>query len=248
MIKMKYRLFPEIFVKKIINIIRMSKDKETARRRLKQNLKLDDIEIDYILSYKLKYLMEQNLQNKLDYFINRLINIHDLTSSISYEQVIKILENNNISYKTYETNDYEYYLSKGYKCDCPVDDLIIIEISNPNHNKHIEIQIDKEMNCLIDLYFGSYWFEHYGCSTEKEFINLYIDTIKKIISDEITIVTYHSKENNKWYGDRCFYKDSNPNLDDTKEKEDYLERLYKRNLDKKTKVDVYSWSKYTQIN
>ena len=180
--------------------------------------------------------------------MNRITNIHDLTNSISYEKVINILKNYNIYYKTYETNDYDYYLSKGYKCDCPVADLIIIEISNSNHNKHIEIQIDKEMNCLLDLYFGSYWFEHYGCSTEKEFENLYIDTIKKIISDEITIVTYHSKEKNKWYEDRCFYKDANPDFDDTKEKEEYLEKLFKKQLNKKTKVEVYSWTQYTQIN
>ena len=57
MIKQKYRLFPRLFVKRIIKIIKTSKDRETARENMKRKLKLDDVEVDYILSYKLKKLI-----------------------------------------------------------------------------------------------------------------------------------------------------------------------------------------------
>ena len=49
MIKQKYRLFPRLFTKRIIKIIKTSKDRETARENMKRKLKLDDVEVDYIL-------------------------------------------------------------------------------------------------------------------------------------------------------------------------------------------------------
>ena len=39
MIKLRYRLFPGLFIKKILNIIKKSKDRETAKVNLKQKLK-----------------------------------------------------------------------------------------------------------------------------------------------------------------------------------------------------------------
>ncbi len=248
MIKQKYRLFPQLFVKRIIKIIKTSKDREIARENMKRKLKLDDVEVDYILSYKLKKLIEFNLKDKFKYFIDRLIDIHYLSNSISCDEVIDILENKNIAFRKYEISDSDYFYKKGSIRDCSIVDLIILEITNPNHEKHIEIQIDKEMNCVVDLYFGSYWFEYYGCYTKQEFSDKYIETIKKIKNDEIKIVSYHSKKNNKWFGDRRFDKDNNPELDDTKEMEEYLAKLNKKKPGNNVVAYVYNWSEFSQIN
>lgn len=161
---------------------------------MKKKLKLDDIEIDYILSYKLEKLIELNVKDKIEYFIYRLIDIRYISNSLSYDKVVNILNNHNIVFEKYEIADVGYFLKKGSQLDCSIVDLIILEITNPNHDKHIEIQIDKEMNCVVDLYFGSYWFEFLGCLTEQEFNETYIDIINKIMNDEIKIVSYPSKK------------------------------------------------------
>lgn len=246
MIKLRYRLFPELFIKKILNIIKKSKDRETAKVNLKQKLKLEDAEIEFILSYKLKYLIEQNMKNEHEMFINRLCEIQYLSKNINYDVAIKLLNEHNIPFNKYEISDYDYFRKKGSPIKCPSTELIILEITNPNHHKHLEIQVDKQMNCVVDLYFDSYWFEYYGCTTEQEFIDIYIETIKKVMNNEMTIVTYYS--NNKWIGDRCFYKDANPELDDTEEMNEYFSKLNKKRINKKIVIEKYSWNEYKKIN
>ena len=79
-----------------------------------------------------------------------------------------------------------------------------------------------------------------------ELTNYTIETIKKVMNNEMTIVTYYS--NNKWIGDRCFYKDANPELDDTEEMNEYFSKLNKKRINKKIVIEKYSWNEYKKIN
>ena len=58
MIKLKYKLLPQSFVNKIVKTIQLSENSEIAKSNLKNKFGLDDLEVKYILGYKLKYLIE----------------------------------------------------------------------------------------------------------------------------------------------------------------------------------------------
>ena len=140
------------------------------------------------MSFKLTYLIELVRTNNLKYFIRRLTNIHRLGGCLRLSNIVKILENNNISYRKYETTDYDYYKQKGLKLDCATCDLVILEIANPNHNQHLEIEIDKVLDSVVDLWFGTYWFEYYECHNEQEFIDSYLNTIKEVMKNKMTFL------------------------------------------------------------
>ena len=158
MIKNKYKLFPKHFVNGIIKTIQISENLDTAKENLKIKFDLDDLEVKCILSFKLTYLIELVRSNNLKHFIRRLKDIHRLDGCLGLNDIVNILEKNNIAYRKYETTDYDYYKKKGSKLDCATCDLVILEITNPNHNQHLEIEIDKVLDSVVDLWFGTYWF------------------------------------------------------------------------------------------
>lgn len=242
MIKLKYKLFPQSFVNKIVKTIRLSENSDVAKSNLKYKFGLDDLEIKYILGYKLKYLIELVNTNNVREFVRRLETIHSLDGCIGLETITRILKENNISYKEYETTDYEYYNKKGSKITSPTCDLIIIEITNPNHNQHLEIEIDKSLDSVVDLWFGSYWFEYYECRSEQEFIDLYINTIKDIMKDKMKVICYHSKTNNRWHASYCYCKDGSLEMDDTEELNQHMDKLRKSNSFFNSIVYCFDWS------
>ena len=124
MIKLKYKLFPQSFVNKIVKTIRLSENSDIAKSNLKNKFGLDDLEVKYILAYKLKYLIELVNTNNVREFVRRLETIHSLDGCIGLETITRILKENNISYKEYETTDYEYYNKKGSKLTSPTCDRI----------------------------------------------------------------------------------------------------------------------------
>ena len=79
-------------------------------------------------------------------------------------------------------------------CTC---DLVILEITNPNHNQHLEIEIDKVLDSVVDLWFGTYWFEYYECHNEQEFIDSYLNTIKEAIHIFNESIPQATKDSNK---------------------------------------------------
>lgn len=248
MIKLKYKLFPQSFVNKIVKTIRLSENSEIAKSNLKNKFGLDDLEVKYILGYKLKYLIELVNTNNVRWFIRTLGTIHSLDGCIGLETITRILKENNISYKEYETTDYEYYNKKGSKLTSPTCDRIIIEITNPNHDQHLEIEIDKSLDSVVDLWFGSYWFEYYECRSEQEFINSYIDTIKDIMKDKIKVICYHSKTNNIWHASYCYYKDENSDIDDSEDLEKHMKLLDDNKIARWEIVFCYTWSELKIYN
>ena len=242
MIKLKYKLFPQSFVNKIVKTIQLSENSEIAKINLKNKFGLDDLEVKYILGYKLTYLIELVNTNNVRWFIRILETIHSLDGCIGLENITRILKENNISYKEYETTDYEYYNKKGSKLTSPTCDRIIIEITNPNHDQHLEIEIDKSLDSVVDLWFGSYWFEYYECRSEQEFIDSYIDTIKDIMKDKMKVICYHSKTNNRWHASYCYYKDENPEMDDTEELSQHIDKLRKSKSFFNSIVYCFDWS------
>ena len=189
------------------------------------------------------YLIELVRTNNLKYFIIILTNINRLVGFLILSNIVKILENNNISYRKYETTDYDYYKQKGLKLDCATCDLVILEIANPNHNQHLEIEIDKVLDSVVDLWFGTYWFEYYECHNEQEFIDSYLNTIKEVMKNKMTFLSYHSKFNNRWYGNECYYKDENPEFDDSEDLEKRLESLRNKKVPFDTIIYCFNWSK-----
>ena len=248
MIKLKYKLFPQSFVNKIVKTIQLSENSEIAKSNLKNKFGLDDLEVKYILGYKLKYLIELVNTNNVREFVRRLETIHSLDGCIGLETITRILKENNISYKEYETTDYEYYNKKGSKITSPACDLIIIEITNPNHNQHLEIEIDKSLDSVVDLWFGSYWFEYYECRSEQEFIDSYINTIKDIMKDKMKVICYHSKTNNRWHASYCYYKDENPEIDDSEDLEKHMKLLNDNKIARRENVFCYTWSELKIYN
>ena len=176
MIKLKYKLLPKHFINGIIKTIQTSENLDIAKEKLKSRFELDDLEVKCLLSYKLTYLIELVRTNNLKHFIRRLQDIHRLGGCLGLNDIVNILEKYNIDYRKYETSDYDYYQKKGSKSDCATCDLVILEITNPNHNQHLEIEIDKVLDSVVDLWFGTYWFEYYECHNEQEFIDSYLNT------------------------------------------------------------------------
>ena len=99
MIKLKYKLLPQSFVNKIVKTIQLSENSEIAKSNLKNKFGLDDLEVKYILGYKLKYLIELVNTNNVRGFVRRLETIHSLDGCIGLETITRILKENNISYK-----------------------------------------------------------------------------------------------------------------------------------------------------
>lgn len=242
MIKFKYKLFRKHFVNGIIKTIQISENLDIVKENLKRKFDLDDLEIKCILSFKLTYLIELVKTNNLKYFIRRLTNIHRLGGCLGLSDIVKILDKNDISYRKYETTDYDYYKQKGSKLDCATCNLVIIEITNPNHNQHLEIEIDKVLDSVVDLWFGTYWFEYYECYNEQEFIDSYLNTIKEVMQNKMTFMCYHSKSNDRWYGNECYYKDENPEFDDGEDLEKRLESLRKK-VPLNTIIYCFDWNK-----
>ena len=243
MIKSKYKLFTKHFVNGIIKIIQTSENLDTAKENLKIKFDLDDLEVKCILSFKLTYLIELVRSNNLKHFIRRLKDIHRLDGCLGLNDIVNILEKNNIAYRKYETTDYDYYKKKGSKLDCATCDLVILEITNPNHNQHLEIEIDKVLDSVVDLWFGTYWFEYYKCYDEQEFIDSYLNTIKEVMQNKMTFMCYHSKSNNRWYANACYHKDENPEFDDTEDLEKRLETLRNKKFSFNTVIYCYNWEK-----
>ena len=247
MIKLKYKLFPQSFVNKIVKTIRLSENSDIAKSNLKNKFGLDDLEVKYILAYKLKYLIELVNTNNVREFVRRLETIHSLDGCIGLETITRILKENNISYKEYETTDYEYYNKKGSKLTSPTCDRIIIEITNPNHDQHLEIEIDKSLDSVVDLWFGSYWVEYYECRSEQEFIDSYIDTIKKIMKNKMKVICYQSSSDNRWYIYN-YYKDENPEIDDSEDLEKHMKLLNGNKIARRENVFCYTWSELKIYN
>lgn len=243
MIKFKYKLFPKHFVNGIIKTIQTSENSDIAKSSLKSKFNLDDLEVKCILSFKLTYLIELVRTNNLKYFIRRLINIHRLDGCLGLSDIVNILKKNNIAYRKYEITDYDYYKQKGSKLDCATCDLVILEITNPNHNQHLEIEIDKVLDSVVDLWFGTYWFEYYECYNEQEFIDSYLNTIKEVMQNKMTFLCYHSKLNNRWYGNECYYKDEILEFDDSEDLEKRLESLRNKKISCNTIIYCFNWSK-----
>lgn len=241
MIKLKYKLFPQSFVNKIVKTIRLSENSNVAKSNLKNKFGLDDLEVKYILAYKLKYLIELVNTNNVRWFIRGLETIHRLDGCIGLENITRILKENNISYKEYETTDYEYYNKKGSKITSPTCDRIIIEITNPNHDQHLEIEIDKSLDSVVDLWFGPCWFEFNECRSEQEFIDSYIDTIKKIMKNKMKVICYQSSSDNRWYIYN-YYKDGSLEMDDTEELNQHMDKLRKSNSFFNSIVYCFDWS------
>ena len=243
MIKFKYKLFRKHFVNGIIKTIQTSENLDIAKEKLKSRFELDDLEVKCLLSYKLTYLIELVRTNNLKHFIRRLQDIHRLGGCLGLNDIVNILEKYNIDYRKYETSDYDYYQKKGSKSDCATCDLVILEITNPNHNQHLEIEIDKVLDSVVDLWFGTYWFEYYECHNEQEFIDSYLNTIKEVMKNKMTFLSYHSKFNNRWYGNECYYKDENPEFDDSEDLEKRLESLRNKKVPFDTIIYCFNWSK-----
>lgn len=248
MIKFKYKLFPKHFVNGIIKTIQTSKDSNIAKENLQNKFDLDELEIKCILSYKLTSLNELFKTKNLKYFIRRLTSIHSLDGCLGLNEIIGILEKNEITYRKYETTDYDYYKQKGFNVGCSTCDLIVLEITNPYHNQHLEIEIDKVLDSVVDLWFGTFWFEYYNCYSEQAFIDSYLDTIKNAMHNKMTCVCYHSKFNNRWYGDECYYKDENPDFDDSEDLEKKLKSLRKNKPPFNTIIYCYDWEKLEIYN
>jgi DNA gyrase/topoisomerase IV subunit A len=72
--KKRIKYFPQIFIKNLINILRKSSSKEMAVSKLKEKYLLNDKQIDYIMGYSLKKLIQEiNIEYKD--FINGLISL-----------------------------------------------------------------------------------------------------------------------------------------------------------------------------
>ena len=72
MIELKYKLFPQSFVNKIVKTIQFSENSEIAKSNLKNKFGLDDLEINYILGHRLKHLIELVNTNNVRGFVRRL--------------------------------------------------------------------------------------------------------------------------------------------------------------------------------
>lgn len=242
MIKLKYKLLPKHFINGIIKTIQTSENLDIAKEKLKSRFELDDLEVKCLLSYKLTYLIELVRANNLKHFIRRLQDIHRLGGCLGLNDIVNILEKYNIDYRKYETSDYDYYQKKGSKSDCATCDLVILEITNPNHNQHLEIEIDKVLDSVVDLWFGTYWFEYYECHNEQEFIDSYLNTIKEVMQNKMTFMCYHLKSNNRWYANACYYKDENPEFDDSEDLEKRLESLRNKKVPFNAIIYCFNWS------
>ena len=70
--KKTIRYFPTLFVKNTIKILKKSVSKETACLKLKEKYLLNDKQVEYIMSYSFKKLIEEMSVEYKD-FINGLI-------------------------------------------------------------------------------------------------------------------------------------------------------------------------------
>ena len=184
MIKLKYKLLPKHFINGIIKTIQTSENLDIAKEKLKSRFELDDLEVKCLLSYKLTYLIELVRTNNLKHFIRILQDIHRLGGCLGLNDIVNILEKYNIDYRKYETSDYDYYQKKGSKSDCATCDLVILEITNPNHNQHLEIEIDKVLEMNIDeleLSVRSYnCLKRAGINTVEELVNKTSEDMMKV--------------------------------------------------------------------
>lgn len=70
--KKTIRYFPTLFVKNTIKILKKSVSKETACLKLKEKYLLNDKQVEYIMSYSFKKIIEEMSVEYKD-FINGLI-------------------------------------------------------------------------------------------------------------------------------------------------------------------------------
>lgn len=70
--KKAIRYFPVLFVKNIVYIITESESKEIACLKLKEKYLLNDKQVEYIMSYSLKKIIEERSVEFKD-FINGLV-------------------------------------------------------------------------------------------------------------------------------------------------------------------------------
>ena len=70
--KKTIRYFPILFVKNTIKILKKSESKETACLKLKEKYLLNDKQVEYIMSYSLKKVIEERSVEFKD-FINGLV-------------------------------------------------------------------------------------------------------------------------------------------------------------------------------
>lgn len=99
------------------------------------------------------------------------------------------------------------------------------------------------LDSVVDLWFGTYWFEYYECYNEQEFIDSYLNTIKEVMQNKMTFMCYHSKSNDRWYGNECYYKDENPEFDDGEDLEKRLESLRNKKVPLNTIIYCFDWNK-----
>ena len=78
---------------------------------------------------------------------------------------------------------------------------------------------------------------------EQEFIDSYLNTIKEVMQNKMTFMCYHSKSNNRWYANACYYKDVNPEFDDTEDLEKRLESLRNKKVPLNTIIYCFDWNK-----
>ena len=61
------------------------------------------------------------------------------------------------------------------------------------------------------------------------------------MQNKMTFMCYHSKSKNRWYANACYYKDVNPEFDDTEDLEKRLESLRNKNVPFNTIIYCYNW-------
>ena len=64
--------FPRFFVKNLIRLLKKSVSKDVAVSKLKEKYLLNDTQVEYIMSYSIKKLIEENPKDYKD-FINGLV-------------------------------------------------------------------------------------------------------------------------------------------------------------------------------
>lgn len=98
------------------------------------------------------------------------------------------------------------------------------------------------LDSVVDLWFDTYWYEYYECYNEQEFIDSYLKTIKEVMQNKMTFMCHHSKSNNRWYGNECYYNDENPEFDDTEDLEERLESLRNKKVPFNTIIYCFNCS------
>lgn len=171
-------------------------------------------------------------------------------------EVKRLLDDNSYAYtQTVIPSRAEFYRQKGFHPSIDNGAFTLLTISNPNHEKYIQIIFNDatENPDFHDLEFGSFWYELFDC--EKEYLAQELLTEIQRIIDGSTYVICASivKKGIHWNWNGVYYDlpdDEMNSMDvfrNTVSKIKAPKNCWKRLTGKTDIYEIFNWTNYEQI-